>query len=70
MRERDVLYERWGLGRVEQSTRSGERERERGTEREGSSNSSSVLPAPGAPSHISLGIYELRYDREIARMAE
>lgn len=32
--------------------------------------SSSVLPAPGAPSHISPGIYEPRYDREIARMAE
>lgn len=47
----------------------GERKRDRG-ERSGAEQSSSVLPAPGAPSHISPGIYEPRYDREIARMAE
>lgn len=46
---------------------SGEQSR---AEQSGAEQSSSVLPAPGAPSHISPGIYEPRYDREIARMAE
>ena len=54
-----------------QRVRDGEQERERERAgRSGAEQSSSVLPAPGAPSHISPGIYEPRYDREIARMAE
>ena len=61
-RERERERERRGRG-----WRAGERDR---AERSGAEQSSSVLPAPGAPSHISPGIYEPRYDREIARMAE